>query len=102
MSFADYLSQARQFNPDEDNDGVNISTIYDGLETEYTDLLEGSQKSAEMQAERVKELESEVSRLKSQMLFDKMVQTPFDNTNGNENEDEEDNTPKGIAGLFGK
>ena len=99
MSFADYLSQARQFNPDEDNDGVNISTIYDGLETEYTDLLEGSQKSAEMQAERVKELESEVSRLKS---FDKMMQTPFDNSNGNENEDEEDNTPKGIAGLFGK
>ena len=54
-----------------------------------------------MQAERVKELESEVSRLKSQM-FDKMMQTPFDNPNGNENEDEEDNTPKGIAGLFGK
>ena len=102
MSFADYLSQARQFNPDEDNDGVNISTIYDGLETEYTDLLEGSQKSAEMQAERVKELESEVSRLKSQMLFDKMMQTPSDSSNGNENEDEEDNTPKGIAGLFGK
>ena len=101
MSFADYLSQVRQFNPDEDNDGVNISTIYDGLETEYTDLLEGSQKSAEMQAERVKELESEVSRLKSQM-FDKMMQTPVDNSNGNENEDEEDNTPKGIAGLFGK
>ena len=100
MSFADYLSQARQFNPDEDN-GNNISTIYDGLETEYTDLLEGSQKSAEMQAERVKELESEVSRLKSQM-FDKMMQTPVDNSNGNENEDEEDNTPKGIAGLFGK
>ena len=100
MSFADYLSQARQFNPD-DNDGNNISTIYDGLETEYTDLLEGSQKSAEMQAERVKELESEVSRLKSQM-FDKMMQTPVDNSNGNENEDEEDNTPKGIAGLFGK
>ena len=101
MSFADYLSQARQFNPDEDNDGNNISTIYDGLETEYTDLLEGSQKSAEMQAERVKELESEVSRLKSQM-FDKMMQTPVDNSNDNENEDEEDNTPKGIAGLFGK
>lgn len=101
MSFADYLSQARQFNYDEDNDGNNISTIYDGLETEYTDLLEGSQKSAEMQAERVKELESEVSRLKSQM-FDKMMQTPVDNSNGNENEDEEDNTPKGIAGLFGK
>lgn len=100
MSFADYLSQARQFNP-EDNDENNISTIYDGLETEYTDLLEGSQKSAEMQAERVKELESEVSRLKSQM-FDKMMQTPVDNSNGNENEDEEDNTPKGIAGLFGK
>ena len=100
MSFADYLSQARQFSPD-DNDGNNISTIYDGLETEYTDLLEGSQKSAEMQAERVKELESEVSRLKSQM-FDKMMQTPVDNSNGNENEDEEDNTPKGIAGLFGK
>ena len=100
MSFADYLSQARQFNP-EDNDEINISTIYDGLETEYTDLLEGSQKSAEMQAERVKELESEVSRLKSQM-FDKMMQTPVDNSNGNENEDEEDNTPKGIAGLFGK
>lgn len=100
MSFADYLSQARQFNPD-DNDGNNISTIYDGLETEYTDLLEGSQKSAEMQAERVKELESEVSRLKSQM-FDKMMQTPVDNSNGNENEDEDDNTPKGIAGLFGK
>ena len=54
-----------------------------------------------MQAERVKELESEVSRLKSQM-FDKMMQTPVDNSNGNENEDEEDNTPKGIAGLFGK
>lgn len=102
MSFADYLSQARQFNPDEDNDGVNISTIYDGLETEYTDLLESSQKSAEMQAERVKELESEVSRLKSQMMFDKVMQTPFDSSNGNENEDEEDNTPKGIAGLFGK
>ena len=101
MSFTDYLSQARQFNPDEDNDEINISTIYDGLETEYTDLLEGSQKSAEMQAERVKELESEVSRLKSQM-FDKMMQTPVDNSNGNENEDEEDNTPKGIAGLFGK
>ena len=101
MSFADYLSQARQFSPDEDNDEINISTIYDGLETEYTDLLEGSQKSAEMQAERVKELESEVSRLKSQM-FDKMMQTPVDNSNGNENEDEEDNTPKGIAGLFGK
>lgn len=101
MSFADYLSQARQFNYDEDNDVNNISTIYDGLETEYTDLLEGSQKSAEMQAERVKELESEVSRLKSQM-FDKMMQTPVDNSNGNENEDEEDNTPKGIAGLFGK
>lgn len=101
MSFTDYLSQARQFNYDEDNDGNNISTIYDGLETEYTDLLEGSQKSAEMQAERVKELESEVSRLKSQM-FDKMMQTPVDNSNGNENEDEEDNTPKGIAGLFGK
>lgn len=100
MSFADYLSQARQFNPD-DNDGNNISTIYDGLETEYTDLLEGSQKSAEMQAERVKELESEVSRLKSQM-FDKMMQTPVDNSNGNENEDEDDDTPKGIAGLFGK
>ena len=100
MSFTDYLSQARQFSPD-DNDGNNISTIYDGLETEYTDLLEGSQKSAEMQAERVKELESEVSRLKSQM-FDKMMQTPVDNSNGNENEDEEDNTPKGIAGLFGK
>lgn len=101
MSFADYLSQARQFSPDEDNDEINISTIYDGLETEYTDLLEGSQKSAEMQAERVKELESEVSRLKSQM-FDKMMQTPVDNSNGNENEDEEDNAPKGIAGLFGK
>ena len=101
MSFTEYLSQARQFNYDEDNDGNNISTIYDGLETEYTDLLEGSQKSAEMQAERVKELESEVSRLKSQM-FDKMMQTPVDNSNGNENEDEEDNTPKGIAGLFGK
>lgn len=100
MSFADYLSQARQFNPD-DNDGNNISTIYDGLETEYTDLLEGSQKSAEMQAERVKELESEVSRLKSQM-FDKMMQTPVDNSNGNENEDEDDDTSKGIAGLFGK
>lgn len=100
MSFADYLSQARQFNPD-DNDEINISTIYDGLETEYTDLLEGSQKSAEMQAERVKELESEVSRLKSQM-FDKMMQTPVDNSNGNENEDEDDDTPKGIAGLFGK
>ena len=100
MSFADYLSQARQFSPD-DNDGNNISTIYDGLETEYTDLLEGSQKSAEMQAERVKELESEVSRLKSQM-FDKMMQTPVDNSNGNENEDEDDDTPKGIAGLFGK
>ena len=100
MSFADYLSQARQFNPD-DNDGNNISTIYDGLETEYTDLLEGSQKSAEMQAERVKELESEVSRLKSQM-FDKMMQTPVDNSNGNANEDEDDDTPKGIAGLFGK
>ena len=101
MSFADYISQARQFNPDEDNDEINVSTIYDGLETEYTDLLEGSQKSAEMQAERVKELESEVSRLKSQM-FDKMMQTPVDNSNGNENEDEDDNTPKGIAGLFGK
>ena len=101
MSFADYLSQARQFNPDEDNNGNNISTIYDGLETEYTDLLEGSQKSAEMQAERVQELESEVSRLKSQM-FDKMMQTPVDNSNGNENEDEDDDTPKGIAGLFGK
>lgn len=97
MGFSDYLSNARAQLSDEDE---ALSEIYNQLETSYNDVYEGSVNAISAKDERIKGLESEVSRLKTQM-FDQMQMIPAMNQNQEDEPDEDDSdTNRGVAGLF--
>ena len=95
MGFSDYLSIARAQLSDEDE---ALGEIYNQLETSYNDVYEGSVNAISAKDERIKGLESEVSRLKTQM-FDQMQMIPAMNQNQEDDEDDSD-TNRGVAGLF--
>lgn len=101
-TFEEYMSQARGFNPDEADEGATISTIYDSLETSYRDAMEGSQGKIQAKDDRIKELESELSRVK-QHNYDLVMSSPAPNTDDNDkgsSDSDSDSSSQGIDSLF--
>lgn len=99
-TFEEFMSKARTFNPEEAEEGASISTIYDSLETSYRDAMEGSEGKLKAKDDRIKELESEISRVKQHNYDLVMSQPAPNNEEESSNDDSDSNKGSGIDSLF--
>lgn len=99
-TFEEFMSKARTFNPEEAEEGASISTIYDSLETSYRDAMEGSEDKLKAKDDRIKELESENSRVKQHNYDLVMSQPAPSNEEESSNDDSDSSKGTGIDSLF--
>ena len=96
-TFEELFGALRNYD-DSAEDAPPISTIYDSLEEADNNYSAGAKANLSTKDERIKELESEISKLQSHN-YNLMMQAPK-NVDDDEPGGDKDDAPQGVSGLF--
>lgn len=104
-AFDDVLASIRGADTPPPSDALDtLETEYNTLVTEFrsvTDQRDGAAVQISERDSRISELSAEVSRLKSEN-YDLAIRVGFKEPEDNSGENNEDNQPRGVLGLFRK